>query len=286
MRVIRLTSVLAVSLAANLTAIYAQSNKIEWTAAEKPIIEKIRTLRSLSDDQRTLTTRQLALDIRDLPPGPHQLMLAESLASLVTEGDPGAVTLQAVAVTLAQALKGAPANDRASNGFSMLAQLVRYEGVHVPAEDPRLAEAIAKLEADDHARDEANFTLTDLAGKSWSLKELRGKVVLVNFWATWCPPCRKEMPDLDALYQRFAPKGLVILAISDEDAAKVQPFIAEHHITYPILLDPGRKVNEMFRVEGIPKSFVYNREGKLAAEAIDMRTQKQFLEMLSRAGLD
>jgi peroxiredoxin len=144
---------------------------------------------------------------------------------------------------------------------------------------------MAKLEADDQGRQHANFTLTDLQGKSWSLRELRGKVVLVNFWATWCPPCRKEMPDLEALYNRFKGDGLVVLAISDEDAATVRPFIAERQVTYPILLDPGRKVNDLFQVEGIPKTFIYDREGKLVAQSIDMRTQKQFLGMIAQAGL-
>ena len=83
-----------------------------------------------------------------------------------------------------------------------------------------------------------------------------GRVVLVNFWATWCPPCRKEMPDLDALYQKFKDRGLIVLAISDEDAAKVRSYIQEHKVSYPILLDPGRQVNEAFQIEGIPKSFV------------------------------
>jgi peroxiredoxin len=127
--------------------------------------------------------------------------------------------------------------------------------------------------------------LTDLQGKMWSLRELKGKVVLVNFWATWCPPCRKEMPDLNTLYQRFKDQGFVILAISDEEVGKVKPFIAERNISYPVMLDPGRKVNDLFQVEGIPKSFVYDREGKLVAQSIDMRTQKQFLEMLGQAGL-
>jgi peroxiredoxin len=77
----------------------------------------------------------------------------------------------------------------------------------------------------------------------------------------------------------------VVLSISDEEAAKVQPFITERKISYPVLLDPGRKVNDLFQVEGIPKSFVYNREGKLVAQSIDMRTRNQFLEMLTQAGL-
>ncbi len=75
------------------------------------------------------------------------------------------------------------------------------------------------------------------------------------------------------------------VAISDEDAGKVQSFIEQYKFSYPILLDPGRKVNEQFVIEGIPKSFVYDRDGKLVAQAIDMRTKRQFLEMLSDAGL-
>lgn len=93
------------------------------------------------------------------------------------------------------------------------------------------------------------------------------------------------MPDLETLYERFKDQGLVILSISDEDVDKVKPFITERKIQYPVLLDPGRKVNDLFEVEGIPKSFVYDRDGKLVAQSIDMRTQHQFLAMLERAGL-
>ena len=93
------------------------------------------------------------------------------------------------------------------------------------------------------------------------------------------------MPDLVALDKRFRKQGLVILAISDEDAGKVKPFIAEKGISYTVLLDPGRKVNPLFNVMGIPKTFIYDRSGKLVAESIDMRTRKQFLQMLALAGL-
>ncbi len=158
--------------------------------------------------------------------------------------------------------------------------------MRVSLDDPHFAAAARTLEADDRNRQHADFALTDLNGMKWNLRALAGKVVLVNFWATWCPPCRKELPDLSALYQRFRPRGLVILAISDEDAAKVAPFVAKEKLTYPVLLDPGRKVNDLFHIDGIPKSFVYSRGGKLVAEAIDMRTQRQFLEMLKRAGLE
>jgi peroxiredoxin len=93
------------------------------------------------------------------------------------------------------------------------------------------------------------------------------------------------MPDLQALYDQFKDQGLVILGISDEDATKVRPFIAGQKVTYPILLDPGRKVNDLFHMDSIPKSFVYDRSRKLVSQSIDMRTRRQFLEMLARAGL-
>lgn len=129
------------------------------------------------------------------------------------------------------------------------------------------------------------LALKDRSGKVHSLDAYKGKVVLVNFWATWCPPCRKEMPDLEALYQEFKGKGLVVLAVSDEDRAKVEPFVAEKKYTFPVLLDAGRKVSEQLRIEGIPKTFLYDRAGKLAAQSIDMRTRGQFLKLLAKAGL-
>jgi peroxiredoxin len=175
--------------------------------------------------------------------------------------------------------------------YNELAWLVRYEHVDAslagtPISDEQFRAAMAQLEADDRKREHPDFTLTDISAKAWTFSELRGKVVLVNFWARWCPPCRKEMPDLEALYERFRAKGLVVVGISDEKAAKVEPFIRERKVLFPVLLDPARKINEMFVVEGIPKSFVYDREGKLVAQSIDMRTQKQFLEMLARTGLE
>ena len=260
----------------------------KWTRDETAIRDQITHLRSLPDDVRARTTKQLALDIRRLPKTANKLNLANGLANLSTEGDFGHDTLQEVATTLADALREQPAPMNGTEPafpYVELATLVRYEHVQASIDNPQYAAAIAKLEADDQARQKADFTLTDLQGKSWTLRELHGKVVLVNFWATWCPPCRKEMPDLDTLYRKFKDQGLVILAIDDEAAVKIKPYLAEHPVSYTILLDPARKANETFRVDGIPKSFVYDREGKLVAQSIDMRTQKQFLEMLAQAGV-
>ena len=266
----------------------AQRQQIVWSEQEKPIAQQIRGLRQLPDDKRAEVTKELALEVRQLPASPNKLTLANGLANLSTEGDFGHDTLQEVATTLVTALREQPPAEKGNQPaepYVELATLVRYEHVQASLDSPQFAAAMSKLAADDQRRERADFTLTDLEGKPWSLQGLHGKVVLVNFWATWCPPCRKEMPDLETLYQEFKDQGLLILAISDEDISKVKPFIAEHHTTYPILLDPGSEVHKAFVVEGIPKSFLYDREGKLVAEAIDMRTRKQFLEMLTQAGL-
>ena len=263
--------------------------KVVWSDQERPIVEKIHTLRQLDDTVRARTTRDLALQIRQLPVVPNKLRLAVGLSSLATEGDFGRDTLQEVTTTLATALREQPPaagkDAEPNHAFIELASLVRYEHMQATSDNPQFAQAMSRLEADDAKRQQADFTLTDLHGQAWHLKDLHGKVVLVNFWATWCPPCRKEMPDLQALYDKYKDQGFVVLSISDEEQAKVAPFIADRKITYPVLLDPGRKVNEEFIVEGIPKSFVYDREGKLVAQSIDMRTRNQFQQMLAQAGL-
>ena len=283
------TAVFGTSALLLVTASLVAQNRIVWSDHEKPIVDQIKTLRSLDDTVRARTTKDLALQIRALPAVPNKLRLAMALANLSTEGDFGRDTLQEVTATLGTAAREQPParkkEGEPNDAYVELASLVRYEHMQASSGDPQYAEAMAKLEADDAKRQNADFTLIDLQGKSWHLQDLKGKVVLVNFWATWCPPCRKEMPDLQALYDKYKDQGLVVLSISDEEIAKVSPFIAERKISYPVLLDPGRKVAEEFVVEGIPKSFVYDREGKLVAQSIDMRTRSQFQDMLVQAGL-
>jgi peroxiredoxin len=270
----------ATILFAALVPLNAQT-KPALSPQEKAISGEISGLRALPDAEWTKTAGKLARQIQQLPASQGKVGLISQLGNLVTEGDAGHETLQTVASTMVDVLRTSP-----NEGLvDTLAQLALYEHCEAPLDNPRYREAIAKLQAEDRKRQNADLTLKDLKGAEWSLKGLRGKVVLVNFWATWCPPCRKEMPDMEALYQRFQSRGLVVLAISDEDAGKVQPFVTGK-FTFPILLDAGRKVTERFGVEGIPKSFLYDREGKLVAQAIDRRTERQFLAMLQQAGLE
>jgi peroxiredoxin len=268
-----------------VSAGFVQAQKV----AEGDIVKQLNGLRGLPDDKRGAQTGQIAQEIRTLPAGQRKVQIAEGLAHLATEGDPGRDNLQEVTTTLGQALAEFPVpalkSGKPSSAYMEIAQLVRYEGMKTELSDPQLTAAEAVLDANDADVQKADFTLKDLHGKKVTLSELRGKIVMVNFWATWCPPCRREMPDLNTIYNYFKAQGLVILSITDEDMFKVGPFIAQAGYTYPILLDPGRKVGDQFHVAGIPRSFVFDREGKLVAESIDMRTQKQFLRMLAKAGL-
>jgi peroxiredoxin len=279
----------AAAVWALLGAGMARAQQPKWSAQEEPIVARMNKLRSLPDDVRVEGTRELALEIRRLPAGLNKVRLANGLASLSTEGDFGHETLQEVATTLAAALAEHPVPpERGEPAFPYreLATLVRYEHVEARLNSPDFAAAQSKLAAEDRRRAQADFTLRDLQGKEWNLRSLRGKVVLVNFWATWCPPCRKEIPDLESLYQRFKGQGLIVLGVSHDDVSKIESFVAGHGMTYPVLVDANRQVSDLFAVEGIPQTYVFNRDGKLVAEALDMRTQKQFLRMLAQAGLE
>jgi len=263
----------------------AQSNG-QTTPAE--IIAQLKTLRSLSATDRPVTAVKLAHAIAALPAGQDKVRLAYGLAGLSTEGDQGQATLDAAGESLAGGLKETPIaakGDEVPEPYMELAQLVKYVNVKASLDDPLFAKALKRLAENDADVARADFTLNDLNGKPVTLSALRGKVVLVNFWATWCPPCRREMPDLDKLNARFANQGLVVLSISDEDQAKVAPFIASSGYRPVVLLDHGDVVEKQFHIEGIPKTYLFDRGSKLAGETIDQCTERQFLELLAKAGL-
>ncbi|MGA7525257.1 MAG: TlpA disulfide reductase family protein [Acidobacteriaceae bacterium] len=249
---------------------------------------RMRQLRSLSATDRPPATVQLAGEIRALPPSKDKVMLADSLAHLVTEGDQGQATIQAVADTLRQSLSETPVKSKKGDlpmPYMDVANLARYEGASESWNDPMYAKAQQTLAEQDAQIEKADFTLKDLHGKKWTLSALRGRIVMVNFWATWCGPCRLEMPNLDAIYTHFEPQGLVVLSISSEESFKVNAFLSGKNYHPPVLIDDSGKVFRMFHIEGIPRTFVFNRDGKLVAEAIDQRTQRQFLDMLAKTDL-
>jgi peroxiredoxin len=119
----------------------------------------------------------------------------------------------------------------------------------------------------------ADFTLATHGGGKVRMTEQRGKVVMINFWATWCPPCLEEMPAMERLYRRQKETGFTLIAVSvDADPKKVAPFVTEHKLTFPIGLDPRMEMANTYGVRALPSSFIVARDGKLAALAIGPRT--------------
>jgi peroxiredoxin len=122
------------------------------------------------------------------------------------------------------------------------------------------------------SRSAPSFTLEDLSGKQVSLQQYRGKVVFLNFWATWCIPCREEMPAMEQLQQLFQRQGLVILAVNlKESPEQVKTFFDQHRLSFLALLDRNGSVSRAYGVMGLPTTYLIGREGTLLAQGIGGR---------------
>ena len=109
-----------------------------------------------------------------------------------------------------------------------------------------------------------DFTLKSLSGENLKLSELRGQVVLVNFWASWCGPCRQEMPLLDAMYQRYQKLGFTILGVNvEQDAAPAQAMLEEHPVQFPVLFDPQSTASKLYNLNAMPTTVLVDRSGNV-----------------------
>lgn len=119
----------------------------------------------------------------------------------------------------------------------------------------------------------ADFSLTNLKGDPIQLSSLRGKVVFINVWATWCQPCIEEMPTIESLHQQLSARGLEILAISLDPlgAQIVEPFMRKYQLTFPVLLDPKSEVERLYGTTGVPESFIVDKEGRLVEKIVGPR---------------
>jgi peroxiredoxin len=121
-----------------------------------------------------------------------------------------------------------------------------------------------------------NFSLEDLKGKKLELRNFKGKVVFLNFWATWCGPCKEEMPSIEALYQQFKEKDFVFLTISVDYEGKkpVKEFIEKQRYTFPVLLDPKCETLDLYKVTRIPTTFIIDKNRKIIGKATGPRDWK------------
>jgi peroxiredoxin len=111
----------------------------------------------------------------------------------------------------------------------------------------------------------------DPAPTTRTLEAYRGKVVLLNLWATWCLPCRREMPSIEALYREFGPKGLAVVAVSIDDPGAeeaIREFVTAYGLTFDILYDPTGAITRTYQTTGVPETFVIGRDGKIRKKQI------------------
>ena len=109
-----------------------------------------------------------------------------------------------------------------------------------------------------------DFTLKTSSGKNLRLNDFRGKVVMINFWATWCAPCRKELPYLDALYKKYKKKGFVLLGVNvDSDRAVAKKMAKEFKVSFPVLFDNAQKVSKSYKLKAMPSTFIIGKDGKI-----------------------
>ena len=115
-----------------------------------------------------------------------------------------------------------------------------------------------------------DFGLSNLVGDYVKLSDYRGKVVFLNFWATWCPPCREEMPSMEALYRKLKGRNFEMLAVSvDRDGEKVvRPFAKKYGLTFPVLLDPDNKTHRLYGLTGVPETFILDKSGAVIHKII------------------
>jgi len=156
--------------------------------------------------------------------------------------------------------------------ISILAcSLLMFSAQAAEREQPKLGH---ELTATSESLPAPDFTLQDSDANKYSLKDYRGKVVLLNFWATWCPPCRREMPSLERLHQKLKDKDLVILALNQmEDVDQIFIFTGEIGVdmTIPILFDKDSSVSRAYGVMGLPTTYLIDKKGNVRFRAIGGR---------------
>ncbi len=130
-----------------------------------------------------------------------------------------------------------------------------------------------------------SFVLKDVEGNEVSLEKLKGNVVLIDFWATWCAPCREELPYIEKIAEEFRGKGLVTLTISAEQGNIVSTFLSKNKYKIKSLVDSNKEVSSKYQVKGLPTAFVVDRDGKIVTHFIGGRDEENLRNELKKAGV-
>lgn len=145
---------------------------------------------------------------------------------------------------------------------SIFILLTRVRPSSVDKSPPEASEAVVNTPAPIANAPAPDFTLAALDGSQVRLSDLKGRVVLVNIWATWCPPCRAEMPTIQTVYEQYRDQGFTVLAVDQDEAPPiVAAFMNENKLTFPALLDAGNRVGWMYQATSLPSSFFIDKQG-------------------------
>lgn len=174
-------------------------------------------------------------------------------------------------------------SDENPDDYTYLAEVVRQNDLSTGVDNASIRVRLALAELAELVRNDYDFTLTTAGGEPLSLKEQRGKVVLLSFWATWCAPCREELPIFERLLREHR-DNLEILAITDEPLGTVRGFIAKNPLGFPVLHDPDRKVATHYKVNALPSNKILDATGRLRGD-VGAVHEDQLRKLLSTAGL-
>ena len=130
-----------------------------------------------------------------------------------------------------------------------------------------------------------DFEFVSLSGETVHLDELKGKPILVNFWATWCAPCKLEMPAIQAYADKYTDKLVVLPINADDDPAAIQKFIDELGLTMPVYVDKGGRVENLFHILGLPTTYFIDQEGNLKIQHVGVMTEAQLHSYLVELGV-
>jgi thiol-disulfide isomerase/thioredoxin len=130
-----------------------------------------------------------------------------------------------------------------------------------------------------------DFQVASLTGDKLKLSSLKGKVVMIDFWATWCPPCREGLPITNKMHEKYSKQGLQVLTVSNEDAITVSDFIKENKYSFPAYLDTSGSAESTYKIEGIPTLVVIDAQGNLSSYMVGLHPEEAVVAALKKAGL-